>query len=375
MIYKTLGNTQTTISAIAQGTIGAGSRGNTTPEKEQKRVDVILSGIAQGITFLDTGEDYEDGHAEEILGRAVKHIRKDVFISSKFKPANNSRNGVIKSAEKSLKRLKTDYIDLYQIQWPNPVIPISETLYAMMKLVEQGKVRFIGVSNLTYAQLEESRTLCGDKLVSMQTEYNLLNRCIEQDIMPYCEKSGMTLIAYSPLNRGALSFTESERRLLERLSSKYRASISQILLNWVISHKGVIALTQTMCLKHINENASATEFILEKKDAEEIGRNIVRQPMMVPTERIRILDRDADETHPIYTSLEQALANRMNIQPSPETLSLELKHGSMLRPIELIKTKDQSGRFDYDLTQGRIRYWAWIIAYGHEKSIPAYLTS
>jgi aryl-alcohol dehydrogenase-like predicted oxidoreductase len=373
MIYKNLGNTQTKISAIAQGTIGAGSRASTTLTKIQRRVDVLLAGIAEGITFLDTGEDYESGHAEEILGRTIKDIRKNVFISSKYKPANNSYDGVIHSAELSLKRLKTDYIDLYQMQWPNPEIPLSETLSAMMDLVEQGKVKNIGVSNLTFQQLEASKKICGDMLVSMQTEYNVMNRGIENEIMPYCEKSGITLIAYSPLNRWSLKFTAQERKLLEGLCLKYSASVPQILLNWLISHKGVIALTQTMSLKHIKENANAAKFSLDKYDAEAIDKCIIRTPVMVSTQRIQILNQDADETHQIYTSLEEALENRMNIQPSPEALSEEIKLGSMLRPVELIKIKDKSSRFDYYLTQGRMRYWAWIIAYGKEISIPAYV--
>lgn len=373
MIYKNIGNTKTIVSVIGQGTIGAGSCSSTTPERIRARINVILAGIEEGITFLDTGEDYEDGHAEEVLGKALKGIRDRVFISSKFKPANNNFTGVLKAAEMSLKNLQTDWIDLYQIHWPNPQVPLSETLDAMLNLVEQGKVRFIGVSNLTYPQLKEARKLSGDKIVSIQTEYNLLNRGIEKEILPYCENKGMTLIAYSPLSRWNLSLNEQEKTILDRMCGKYAATRAQIFLNWLISHTNVVALTQTMSLAHIRENGRATHFTLEEEDVEELGRAFFREPVVVPTKRIRVLNEDADETHRIYVTLEDALANKMNVQPSPAAIAEELKQGSLLRPVELVSTGDTSGCYDYDLTHGRMRYWAWIIAYGKEVSIPAYI--
>lgn len=373
MIYKNLGNTQTTISAIGQGSIGAGSYSNTTLEKIQTRIKVILSGIEEGISFLDTGEDYEDGHAEEVLGKAIKGLRGRVFISSKFKPANNTFAGVLKTAERSLKRLKTDYIDLYQIQWPNPQIPLSDTLEAMMKLLEQGKVRFIGVSNFTYVQLKEARKFSDDKIVSIQTEYNLLNRDVEKDILPYCEDAKLTLIAYSPLSRWNLSFREHERTMLERLCKKYAVTIPQIFLNWLISRKNIIALTQTMSFDHIRENGQAANFTLKQTDREEMNRVFFREPVLISTERIRVLNYDVDQTHRIYLTLKDALENKMNIQPSSAAIAEELKQGSMLKPVELVTSKDSSGHYDYDLTHGRMRYWAWIIAYGREVPIPAYI--
>jgi diketogulonate reductase-like aldo/keto reductase len=373
MIYKNLGSTRTKIPAIGQGTIGAGSHAGTTRERIRARIDVILAGIDEGITFLDTAEDYEDGHAEEVLGTALTGIRDKVFISNKFKPANNTYTGVLKAAEKSLKRLKTDWIDLYQIHWPNPRVPLSETLDAMLKLVEQGKVRFIGVSNLTYPQLAEARSFSRDSIVSIQTEYNLWNRGIELELLPYCEEAGMTVIAYSPLSRWNLSFNEQEKAMLDRMCGKYAATRSQLFLNWLISHKNVVTLTQTMSLKHIKENAQAATFTLEENDADELGRAFYREPILVPTKRIRVLNQDADETHRIYVTLEEALENKLNEQPSPAAIAEELQQGSLLRPVELVSSRDPSGRYDYDLTHGRMRYWAWIIAYGQEVSIPAYI--
>jgi len=373
VIYKNLGNSTVTISAIGQGTIGAGGYIGTTHERISDRIAVIHAGIEEGITFLDTAEDYEDGHAEEVLGKALKGIRDKVFISNKFKPENNTFTGVMKAAEMSLKRLQTDWIDLYQIHWPNPQIPLSETLEGMLKLVEQGKVRFIGVSNLTYQQLREACKLSDDKIVSMQAEYSLSNRYIEKEILPYCVNKELTLIAYSPLSRCNWCFGKQEKTILDCMCEKYAVTTPQIFLNWIISHKNVVALTQTMSLAHIRENGQATQFILEEDDIEILSMAFFREPVLVPTKRIRILNEDADETHRIYTTIEDAITNKMNVQPSPVIIAEELKQGSMLRPIELILSEDNSGYYDYDLTHGRMRYWAWIIAYGQEASIPAYI--
>lgn len=373
MEHKNLGKTQILISAIGQGTIGAGSHSSATPERIRKRIEVILAGIEEGITFLDTGEDYEEGHAEEILGRAVKGTRKEVFISTKFKPVNNTYAGVLKAAEMSLRRLGTDYIDLYQMHWPNPQVALSETLEAMLKLVEHGKVRFIGVSNVTYQQLKDARQLSSDKLVSLQTEYNLFNRDVEKDILPYCKNEGLTLIAYSPFSRWKLSLRSHEKAILEGICRKYAVSIPQVILNWLIAHKNVNALTQTMSLEHIRENGRAVNFTMDEEDIEKIEKAFSREPVFVPTERIRVLSQDADETHCIYTSLDDAISNVLNIQPSPAAIADELKEGSILRPVELITTGDKSGHYEYDLTHGRMRYWAWIIAYGSDSPIPAYV--
>jgi len=373
MIYKKLGNTRVTVSAIGQGTIGAGSHASTTPERIRDRIAVIHTGVEEGITFLDTAEDYEDGHAEEVLGKALKGIRDKVFISSKFKPENNTFTGVLKAAEMSLKRLQTEWIDLYQIHWPNPQVPLSETIEGMLKLVEQGKVRFIGVSNLTYLQIREATRLSENKIVSIQTEYNLLNRGIEKEILPYCETDNLLVIAYSPLSRWNLCLNEEEQTLLNSMCEKYGVTIPQIFLNWVISHKNVIALTQTISLEHIKENGRATQFTLEQGDVETLGTAFFREPVLVPTKRIRILNEDADETHRIYVTIEDALANKLNVQPSPLAIAEELKQGALLRPVELVSSRDTSGCYDYDLTHGRMRYWAWIIANGQEVSIPAYI--
>ncbi len=373
MLYKKLGNTQAEVSAVGLGTIGAGSQKNATPEGIKTRLEVLRRGIEMGITFLDTGEDYEDGHAEELLGKAIQGSRDKVCISSKFKPAHNSFAGVQSAIEGSMKRLNTDYIDLYQVQWPNPSIPIAETMSALSALIKQGKIRFAGVCNFTLNQLKEAQTVFQGKIVSIQTEYNLQNRSIETELWPYCQRNDVTVIAYNLFSQGSLDFNKTERNTLTALAEKYGATISQIIINWVISKPQVIALTNTMSLEHLKENTGATAFRMTTADTEAVGRAFFRKPMMISTSRIRVSDRDADVTHVIYTSLEEAIKNAAGLQPSPAQLAEEVKSGTMLRPVELVRTRDTSGTYDYDLIHGRNRYWAWIIAHGHDKPIPAYV--
>lgn len=372
MIYRRLGNTREEVSVLGQGTIGAGGRTNSTEDRIRSRIEVTRAGIDLGITFLDTAEDYEDGHAEEVLGKALKGIREKVFISGKFKPENSSFAGVIKAAEGSLRRLGTDRIDLYQIHWPNPRVPLAETLEAMVHLVQQGKVRHLGVSNLTTAQLDTARKVAGDRVVSLQTEYSLFNRGIEADVLPYCESHALSLIAYSPLRGWDLKLTPPEREVCRRLEAKYSVTTPQIFLNWLVSRDNVLALTQTMNPAHLRENARATEFSMEKEDLDDLGGVFSRQPVPIPTDQVRVLNLDADETHRIYTTLEEALLNELRIEPSPAAIAEELSQGAMLRPVELIQIE---GRPEYHLTHGRVRYWAWIIAFGPDVPIPAYVTT
>jgi diketogulonate reductase-like aldo/keto reductase len=326
------------------------------------------------MTFLDTGEDYEDGHAEELLGKAIQGIREKVFISSKFKPSNNSFAGVLGAIEGSLRRLKADYIDLYQIHWPNLSIPVSETMVALSVLVEKGKTRFVGVCNFTLSQLKEAQgAFPQGRIVSVQTEYNLNNRLIEYDLLPYCQDNKITVIAYNLFSQGNLYLSETERDTVKAIAEKYGASVSQVIINWVISKAQVIALINTMSFDHLKENVGATAFELAGEDIDTIDLAFDRKPVMIPTDRIRVVNRDADETHTIYTTLNEAIKNTAGVHPSPLDLAEEIKRGNLLRPVEVVPSQDTSGSYDYDLIHGRNRYWAWIIAHGYEVPIPAYV--
>lgn len=374
MIYKKLGNTQVEIPAIGQGTTGTGGYLNFNSDKVKKRIQVLRYGIDLGMAYLDTAEMYGGGLSEEIVGEVIKGKRDKVFIASKFNPRTNIFDSLVNSVEGSLKRMRTDYIDLYQIHWPNPLIPISETMKVLSILVGQGKIRYIGVSNFSLEEFKEAQSsLTKETIVSNQVEYNLIDRSVENDFLPFCEKNGVTLIAYSSLNQGRFLLGEKQKEVLNNLSMKYNRTIPQIIFRWLISHKPVIAISQSKSISHTKENALSTEFDLEEEDILEINGVYKQSHIEVPSNRIRL---NVSEDVPIYMIMKEALDNHLDLIPSPLVLSKIILKRKYMKPIRLVPTKDASSKYDYDIDDYDIRdnfkkYWAWIIAYGDEANIPA----
>ncbi len=255
MNYKQLGKTQVKISEIGQGTWQY--RGGVKPLKE---------GIALGATHVDTAEMYG---TEETVGEAIHEVRDQVLLATKVSPSHLHHDDLIKAAEASLRRLDTDHLDLYMIHWPNPRIPIKETMGAMEELVRAGKVRHIGVSNFSLRELRAAQeALKSERLVSNQVEYNLQNREIEAELVPYCKKEKITIVAYSPLARGDIS--DSNHKLLERLASKYQKTKAQLILNFLTREENVVAIPKANSIDHVRENCEASGWRLEKDDLEEI---------------------------------------------------------------------------------------------------------
>jgi len=204
--------TPLTVSRIGLGTwaIGGWMWGGT---DDQESVDTIRAAVERGINLIDTAPAYGFGHSEEIVGRAIaeSQLRSRVVIATKvglewkngkvFR--NASRDRILLEAEDSLRRLRTDYIDLYQIHWPDPLVSIEETAEAVQTLFDQGKIRAIGVSNFSVAQIERFRRVA--KLHVVQPPYNLFERAIETELLPYCRQHGIATLTYGALCRGLLS--------------------------------------------------------------------------------------------------------------------------------------------------------------------------
>ncbi len=260
-----LGRSQEKVSVIGQGTWGLGGYETRDDSNDEEAVEALQLGIKQGMMFIDTAEIYGDGHSEELVGKAIESMRSDVFIATKIWPNHFSYDDVLKAAKASIHRLRITSIDLYQLHWPNPQIPIQETMKAMEKLVDTGTIRYIGVSNFSVEQLQEAQAaLSQNELVSNQVEYNLLERGIEQDLLPYCQKEKITVMAYRPLERGRLiTETNSKFRLLDEFASKYDKSRAQIALNWLISKENVMAIPKAIKRKHIIDNSDAAKWSLK----------------------------------------------------------------------------------------------------------------
>jgi len=212
MEFATIPNTSLSISRVGLGTwaIGGWMWGGT---DEAESIRTIGAAIDSGVNLIDTAPAYGFGRSEEIVGRAIADggLRSRVVIATKaglewqngqvFR--NAGRDRILAEVDASLRRLQTDYIDIYQVHWPDPLVPIEETAAAMQLLFDQGKIRAIGVSNFSVAQIERFRRVA--ELHTVQPPYNLFEREIENQLLPYCRQSGLTTLTYGALCRGLLS--------------------------------------------------------------------------------------------------------------------------------------------------------------------------
>lgn len=259
------------IPALGLGTweMGGHRSPDTTHDKED--IAAIRLAVDLGMTHIDTAENYAAGHSEELVGEAIKpYKRSDLFITTKVWHNHLKYDDLIAAMKASLKRLQTDYVDLYLVHWPNPEIPLKETMTAMEHCARQGYARFIGVSNFPATMVQEAQTyLKEQKLVADQVEYNLIKQDAKKDLLPYCRENNITLIAYRPILRGIL--TKSGSPVLDQIAQKYRKTPGQVALNWLIVQDKVVAIPKTSNLKHMTENAGAVGWKLTDEDVERLG--------------------------------------------------------------------------------------------------------
>lgn len=370
MTYNLL-KKQKKLSSIGQGTMGIGGSFSIEHSMDSSHVAALKLGADLGLTIIDTAEVYAAGHSEVLIGKAVMDMRKKVFIVTKVSPENLAYEDVINACERSLKRLNTEYIDLYMVHWPNPAMPITETMQAMKALKKNGKIHHIGVSNFSLGQLHEAEQALDDEHIdAVQVEYNLFDRTIEKNLLPYCEKNNILVMAYSPLDQGCIPMDGEKASLLRSLAKKYYAKPSEIILAWIISHPCVIAIPKAVNPAHIRSNAKAGNIKLALDDILAISHTFQCKPKEVPVKKIKVV-LDGQGSRQAYQTIEQALANKLCFTPSPELLAQDiLNRQETIKPIKVRKSTDSSGQFTYDLIEGRIRYWAWVIAFGGEKPIP-----
>lgn len=253
-----------TLPAIGQGTwyMGENSR------LRAKEVDALRAGIDLGLTLIDTAEMYAEGGAEEVVGEALQGgLRDKAFLVSKVYPWNAAGKKAIAACEASLRRLKTDVLDLYLLHWRGNY-SLAETVEVMETLMQQGKIRRWGVSNLDYSDMQElSRVSGGEACATDQVLYHLGSRGIEFDLLPWCQQQAMPVMAYCPLAQaGRLRDGLLESRVVQDIAHAHRASAAQILLAWVISHQGVMAIPKAASVAHVEENAAALKIVLNADD-------------------------------------------------------------------------------------------------------------
>ena len=225
-------------------------------------IEPLRKGIEMGAALIDTAEAYG---TEDVTGQAVKGIRDKVFIASKVSGGHLRHDDVLRAAEASLKRLDMQYMDLYQIHWPNSAVPIAETMRAMETLVDRGMVKYIGVSNFSTAELREAqRAMRKYPIVANQVLYNLSRREIEDELMPYCQATNVTIIAFTPLDSGRLArkteypTNPKGMKALERVANETGKTLGQVALNWCTSRPGVIAIPKSNSTARVVENTQAS---------------------------------------------------------------------------------------------------------------------
>lgn len=264
-MYRELAATGVRIPAIGQGTwrMGEGR------EDDRRAVEALRLGIELGMTLIDTAEMYGGGHAEVLVGQAVADVRDKVFIVTKVLPDHASYEGVLRAARGSLRRLKTGWIDLYLLHWPSDRYPIEETMRAMARLVADGLVRYVGVSNFSVEEFDAAQQALGAApLVCNQVYYWLGQRAAELRILPQCERQRVTLMAYSPLGSGRFVRPGTPQgRLLASVARRYGKTPQQVALNWLVYRsQAVVAIPKASRPEHVRQNAEAADFQLSEED-------------------------------------------------------------------------------------------------------------
>lgn len=250
---------QVSLPAIGQGTWNMGEN----PCRRRDEVSALQAGLDLGLRLIDTAEMYADGAAEEIVGKALAGRRDGAFLVSKVYPWNAGGQKAIAACEGSLRRLKTDYLDLYLLHWTGD-FTYEETVSAMEKLIAQGKIRRWGVSNLDYDEMQALWQVAGGRqCATNQVLYHLASRGIEYDLLPWCQQQQMPVMAYSPLAQaGRLRRGLLTHSVISDIARAHDASTAQILLAWVIRQPGVIAIPKAASVAHVEQNAAALNITL-----------------------------------------------------------------------------------------------------------------
>ena len=247
------------------------------PSKERSEISALRHGISLGLNLIDTAEMYGDGRSELLIGKAVEGLKRDeVILVSKVLPQNAGRSGIFESCRASLRRLGTDYIDLYLLHWRGAV-PLSETVECMEELVSSGSIKRWGVSNFDVSDMEDLLSVPGGAdCAANQVLYNISSRGIEYDLLPWLSEHGIAAMAYCPLAQaGTLKRMNkdilSDRTLLSA-AEKYEISIFQLLLAFTLRKPGIISVPKAGSAEHTEENAAAAGISISDNDWEQIDK-------------------------------------------------------------------------------------------------------
>jgi len=275
---KLLDKTGERVSELGVGTWGMGGYEQPDTSNDDLYVKAIRENLEAGFKLIDTAEMYASGHSEELVGKAIKGAginRDDLFIISKVWHTHLSHDDLIKAAKRSVERLGT-YVDLYMVHWPDPYVPLQETMRSMEEVVDMGLARYIGVSNFSAELLDEAISSTAKyEVVADQVKYSITDRSAERDVLPYCERNALALIAYTPIEHGKVA-SGKIGQALETVGKKYGKTPVQVALNWLTYHEPVFAIPKALKREHILENAGASDWRLSSQDFEYLSRTSTR---------------------------------------------------------------------------------------------------
>lgn len=295
MKYTKIGKTTIEVSQIGLGTWQLGTKGWGYGKRFDKKdsIKIVHKALESGITLIDTAEAYGRGNSERIIGEAIQgYDRENLILVSKFLPAAIRPSAVVRALEKSLQRLKTPYLDVYLIHWPNPLLPLKPTLQHMEHLVDEGLIRCIGISNYGLKRFISAQEKTQQHRIEInQVNYSMAKPKVRKTFLPYAREHEVTIMAYSPLAQGFLTGKYSKDNIpkgirrtnriftkknfsrakplfenMESISVKYGMTMAQVALNWLVQDQEVIAIPGASSVDQLEQNISAIDHDLSNQD-------------------------------------------------------------------------------------------------------------
>jgi diketogulonate reductase-like aldo/keto reductase len=256
MHTRQFGSTGVKVPVIGQGTW----------QMRKDGLEALSTGIKLGMTHIDTAEMYTG--SEEVVADAIRGNRENIFLVSKVLPSNASYKGTLRACDGSLKRLRTDYLDVYLVHWWSGSHPIEEAMRAMEELVAAGKIRYIGVSNFDVKQMKQAqKALNRERIVCNQVLYHLRSRALENRVLPYCESQNIAVVGYSPFGKGNFpSPATNQGKTLQTIAQRHGKTPRQVALNFLTRFPSLFTIPKASNLEHARENAGGTGWKLTEED-------------------------------------------------------------------------------------------------------------
>jgi len=261
METRQFGPTRAQVPVIGQGTW------NLERDNRKEAIRALQRGLDLGLTHIDTAEMYGSGRVEELVGAAIAGRRDQVFLASKVLPSNGSRAGTVAACERSLRRLGTDWLDLYLLHWPGSY-PLADTLAGFAELQQAGKIRMFGVSNFDRRELEQAVAIAGPgRIACNQVLYHLKERAIEHAVLPFCEQHDIAVVAYSPFGSGDFP---SHHRVLQGIAAARGATPRQVALRFLSRRPSLFTIPKAARREHVEENAGASDLSLSAHELSQL---------------------------------------------------------------------------------------------------------